>query len=368
MPEVPTKLTVEQQLLVSAVADELSDTTSIHEQAVLRMFAVASEHNLNASNLIQDLGVEMKSKTAFMIPFVVDDLRSGLSAEEALARTPGVVPKSAVIALDVAKSRGLEKPLSQALLKNANRMTSGIAGADNLKAIDQVTLLALKSLFVLYIILFLMMFIVPQFKDMFEEFGIELPLSMQSLIWFISNLVQIWFVHALLFIAIGVYCFWRRPKFFTSFFTRWIPNRWQQPVLTKRVQKDLSLAWVVQTNDNLPATAMRFINDNGVSSEELTRLSAKEKKWSNSGVVEAIAKKRILARKSAAVASTASSPESAAWMMRQVSKASNANRRERGLSFFRVFVWIINLGLMALAAWAAVAIFFSLLTVIRGVV
>ncbi|MDB2687483.1 hypothetical protein N9Y42_09760, partial [Mariniblastus sp.] len=63
MAQADSKLTVEQQLLVSTVADEITETTSIHQQAIVRMLAVASEHELNAANLLHDLSIEMKSWT-----------------------------------------------------------------------------------------------------------------------------------------------------------------------------------------------------------------------------------------------------------------------------------------------------------------
>ena len=51
MSENTNQLSVEQQLLVSAAADEILESTNIHQQTLVRMLAVASEHNLNAANL-----------------------------------------------------------------------------------------------------------------------------------------------------------------------------------------------------------------------------------------------------------------------------------------------------------------------------
>jgi len=318
--EIPTKLTVEQQLLVSAVAEELLETTSIHQQAILRMLAVASEHNLNSANLLQDLGVEMKSATAYQIPFVVDDLSSGLPAVESLSRSPGIVPESAVMALEIARSQSLQKPLNQALLSTTNRRISH-TGTEDLAAINRVSNLIFKFLFLSNIFSFLMLFIVPQFKAMFE----------------------------------------------TSYFTRWIPSRWGQPVLTKRVQKELSLAWVVQTSDALPKTAKQFITDNLVGTEELERLTAANKTDAGTGILKALVEKRVLPKQTSAIASMASSHESAAWILRKMSKLSHTNRRQLGFNGLRILTWIGNFITMVLAGWAAIAIFQSLLSIIQGV-
>ena len=366
MSEIPQKLTVEQQLLVTAVADELSETTSVHQQAVLRMLAVASEHNLNAANLLHDLSVEMKSATAHQIPFVVDDLSSGLSPLESFARTPGIVPESAVMGLETIKTQGLTKPLNQALLNTPNRRKSESASNDNFDAVNSLIWLAFKYLWLINILTFIMLFIIPQFKAMYEEFGIELPLSMQLLVEICNVLTQSWFVFPLIMMVIGAYFLIRHPHIFASFFSRWIPNRWKQPVLTKRAQKDLSLAWVVQTSDELPETAKRFVDNRGVNTEELQRIADGDKAESSTSVLKALTNKRVLSKRFSSIASTASSPESAAWILRKMGKQRQGNRSRRGFNGLRLFFWIGNLFLMVIAAWTAIAIFQSLILIIQG--
>ena len=366
MSEIPDKLTIEQQLLVSAVADELSETTSIHQQVVLRMLAVASEHNLNAANLLQDLGIELKSSTANQIPFVVDDLNSGLPVVESLARAPGVVPESAVMALETARSRGLQKPLNQALLNKVNGRKSENAGVEVLNALDRLTYMALIYLYEVGNFTFLMLYIVPQFKSMYEEFGLELPLSMQYLLEVCNYVMQRWYVPAFIFILVGAYLIWRHPRVFTSYFTRWIPNRWLQPALSKRARNDLSLAWVVQTSDGLPETAKQFVNGRGVDAEELERVAGVEKAESSEGVLEVLTQKRVLSKGASRVASMASSRESAAWILRKMGQKRQTNSWRRGLSGVRMLLWTANILALVMGGWAALAIFQSLLRIITG--
>ena len=366
MAELTQQLTVEQQLLVSAAADEISATSSIHQQAVVRMLAVASEHGLNAANILQDLSVEMKSATSNKLPFVVDDLNSGVPVTEALARTPNVIPDSAVMALDVARSRGLEKPLNRALLDTTNRRTSESSGTEDFQAINRVTMLGLKYFWILNVLAFLMLFIIPQFKMMFTEFGIELPASMRSLVVLSDFLAKFWFVFAFVCMVFAILFVWRNPRLVTNYFTRWIPNRWQQPMLSKRGERELSLAWVVQSSDGLSQNARQFVKDNGASIKEVGQASDSQQDKSGDEVLAVLAAKRLLSRRAAAITSEASSRESAAWILRKLSQQRHFNRRQRGLTGLRVFYWIANFCLMAMGAWTAVAIFQSLLSIIRG--
>ena len=366
MAKASVKLTVDQQLLVSSVANEITDTTSIHQQAIVRMLAVASEHKLNAANLIEDLSVEIKSNTARKIPFVVHDLKAGLSIQQAFARTPGIVPESTVLALEAADSRGLQNPLNHALLKTTNKCEAETVGAENLEAVDHVSKLLQKYIFVIAILSFMMLFLVPQFKSMYGEFGIELPISMQLLVTVSNIVVKLWFVFAFILMAVTVFFIWRHPRVFTNYFTRWIPSRWQQPVLTKRAQQDLSVAWVVQTSGDLPETAKQFIHRNGVDAEELNRISDAGKAGPGGGILQAFASKRVISKRASTAASAASSNESAAWILRKMSQQSQQNRRQRSLAGLRTVIWIGNFFLLFLAGWTAIAIFQSLIFIIRG--
>ena len=244
MLEKARKLNVEQQLLVTAAADEIFETANIHQQALVRMLAVASEHKLNAANLLEDLRVEMRSATARDIPRVVSELRSGVPIGSVFNQIPGVVPESVVMAMADVQSQGLQKPLNQALLNAPTIRRRELSHAEDTTIISKLGGLFWRFAFTLNILTFMMLFVIPQFKAMFEEFEIDMPASMQLLIEVSNKATQFWFVFALIFFAVGLYLLICKRHLLVSYFARWVPSRWQQPVLTKRARKDRSLAWV----------------------------------------------------------------------------------------------------------------------------
>ncbi|MDB2685791.1 hypothetical protein N9Y42_01095, partial [Mariniblastus sp.] len=234
------------------------------------------------------------------------------------------------------------------------------------EAINQISKLAQKYIFVILMLTFLMLFIIPQFKQMFDEFGVELPFAMSSLIHLSNFLIMYWFLFALAAIAImGLVTFFN-PWVLINYFMRWIPSRWQQPVLSKRAQQELSVAWVVQTSDDLPDAARQFITNNGIGDEELDQITAAAKTDSSSGVFEALASRNFFSKSVSWVASNAASRESAAWMLRKMSRQNQTNRRRYGMASLRTIIWIGDLFLMMIAGWAGIAIFQSLLLIIRG--
>ena len=366
MSEKFQKLNVEQQLLVTAAVDEILETASIHQQALIRMLAVASEHKLNAANLLEDLRVEMRSATARDVPRVVSELRSGVPIESVFNQIPGVVPESVVMAMADVQSQGLQKPLNQALLNAPTIRRREGNHVQDTTIVSKLGGLFLRSAFALHVLTFMMLFVIPQFKAMFEEFEIDMPASMQLLIEVSNKATQFWFVFALIFFAVGLYLLIWKRHLLVSYFTRWVPSRWQQPVLTKRTRKDRSLAWVVQAGDDSTDAAIRFASSNGIGVGLSKRVAAAEKIEAGAGVMESLVSERVVSQRASKVISQASSNEGAAWILRAKSRARELWLHYRDLTGVRLIIWLGDFLLMFLGGWLGVAIFQSLITIIQG--
>ena len=362
------KLNIEQQLLVNAAADEILESSTIHQQAVVRMLAVASEHRLNAAHLMEDLQVEMRSATARDVSELVYEIMSGVPLESALAHVPGIVPEPVILAFATAQSQGLQAPLNQALLNGPAIRRSERDHSQDVSIASKLMGLFWRYVFCFQILTFVMFFIIPQFKDMFLEFGVDLPFSMILLINVCNKVVQLWFVFPLILITILVLAIYTKPQFFISYFTRWIPNRWQQPVLTKNARKDRSLAWVVQSSDLASDVAVRFVSGNEIGVAKKRRLAAAEKLESGADVMETLTSERVVSRRVSRVAEAASSKESAGWILRKASEARELRSHGRSLTGINCFIWMGNFLLLFLGGWFAISIVQSLLSVIRGVV
>ena len=366
MPEISKKLSVAQQLLVTAAADEIFETTSVHQQALVRILAVASEHNLNAATLLEDLGDEMCSATARDIPRVVAELRSGVPIESALAQVPGVVPESVVMAMAVAQSQGLQKHLNQELLNAPTIRRSEIDHTTDASIDSKLTGLFWRCVFTISVLTLMMLFVIPQFKSMFEEFGVELPWAMQLMIVFLNFVTNYWFVFALIFFAVGLYLLIWKRHLLVNYFNRWIASHWQQPMLTKSARKDRSLAWVVQAGDNSTEAAIRFASSNGIGVGLSKRVAAAEKIEAGAGVVESLTNERVVSQRASKVVSKASSNEGAAWILRAKSRAREVRLNYRNLTGIRLFIWLSDFLLLFLGGWLGISIFQSLIAIIQG--
>ena len=366
MPEIPKKLNVKQQLLVTAAVDEILETTNVHQQALIRMLAIASEHNLNAANLLEDLRDEIRWETVHEIPKVVNELRAGVPIESALTQVPGTVPKSVVMAMATVQSQGLQKPLHQALLNAPTIRRKERGHAQDTTIASKLAGLFLRYVLILGILTFLMRVVIPQFKDMFEDFGVELPLSMQLLIEVSNVATHWWFLLPLIVFAAGLYLLLRKRYLLVRYLIRLVPSLWQQPAQTKQTRKDRSLAWVVQAGDDLKEAAIRFVSSNGIGVRESKRVAAAKKIEAGAGIMESLTSERVVSQKASMVVSKASSNESAGWILRNMSSARELRLFYRGMTGIRLFIWIGDFVLMFLVSWSAIAIFQSLIGIIRG--
>ena len=101
-------------------------------------------------------------------------LEQGLPLSAALAANPNLLPEHAVHAIRVGETTGtlrevLQDEASRLTLSLNNTPSPGIDPANALLWLNTV------GVILLCIVSFLMMFIIPKFKRIFEDFGTELP-------------------------------------------------------------------------------------------------------------------------------------------------------------------------------------------------
>lgn len=156
-------------------------------------------------------------------------LHSGESLSGALAGTPGLLPQSAVVAVNI----GEETNSPGIALRDASvRATKKLSGATDKSNFANLVLYLTIILSLQFIIIgFIMYWIVPKFKKIFLDFGVELP-SLTLSVMEASDLVSTYLVlflpvFSLPIIILGLfhlgnYYGWNNLKL--PFFTGWFPR------------------------------------------------------------------------------------------------------------------------------------------------
>ncbi len=123
---------------------------------------------------------------------VCDEIEGGATLSEAMAKSPRVFDRLYVNMIKAGEAGGSLETILQRLAEFKERTQS----LKN-KIIGAMIYPCLVIMFTCGILGFIMYFIIPQFKDMFDDFEIDLPPMTQLLIDISNRVVQLWFLFPL---------------------------------------------------------------------------------------------------------------------------------------------------------------------------
>lgn len=174
--------------------------TLSRQSALLGVMAVAVERQLPLIPFLESLGDDVGGSWRWRVRTLTHMMRSGTSLADALEAIPGIVPPDVVMSVRVGSESGyLAGALRDASIQLARKSEltqKGVGG----------TLFYLWALFgVLTLIFsFIMVWIIPKFKAIFENFAVELPPLTVHLIETSDWIANYWY----LFVGFLVIPFW----------------------------------------------------------------------------------------------------------------------------------------------------------------
>jgi type IV pilus assembly protein PilC len=131
---------------------------------------------------------------------VCDEIEGGASLSEAMSKSPKVFDRLYVNMIKAGEAGGSLELILRRLAEFRERTQS----LKN-KIVGAMLYPIMVVGFTICILTFIMLFIIPQFKDMFEEFGIELPAATQLLIAISNRVTQLWFLAPLIPISMVLF-------------------------------------------------------------------------------------------------------------------------------------------------------------------
>ena len=182
---------------------------------------------------------------------VCDEIESGSSLSEALAKSPKVFDRLYVNMIKAGEAGGSLEVILRRLAEFKERTQS----LKN-QVIGAMIYPIMVVLFTVGILTFIMIRIIPEFKEMFEEFGLELPAMTQLLISISDRCVKLWFMFPLIPISIILFvtlvCKFRAGRM------GWHLYLLKLPVIGKLVEKS-NLARTTRTLGALVASGVPII-------------------------------------------------------------------------------------------------------------
>ena len=182
---------------------------------------------------------------------VCDEIEGGASLSEAMGKSPKVFDRLYVNMIKAGEAGGsLELILNR--LADFKERTAALKS----KVIGALIYPIMVIIFTVGILTFIMIFIIPQFKDMFEEFEIKLPVMTELLIAISDRCVQLWFLYPL--IPIGIVLFVSLVCKFKAGRMGWHLYTLKVPVFGKLTEKS-NLARTTRTLGALIASGVPII-------------------------------------------------------------------------------------------------------------
>lgn len=131
---------------------------------------------------------------------VCDEIEGGSTLSEALGKSPKVFDRLYVNMIKAGEAGGSLEVILNRLAEFKERTQSL-----KTKVIGALIYPAMVVFFTCTILTFIMMFIIPEFSEMFEEFEIDLPAMTQLLVAISNRVVKLWFLFPLIPIAVFLF-------------------------------------------------------------------------------------------------------------------------------------------------------------------
>lgn len=254
-------------------------------------------------------------------------LNDGSSLSEACTAVRGIVPEKTQIAIRVAEPAGA---LKQVLADEAHDlMQQGRPDAGQPRAMGVFFQLLILCLVTQWVVSFVMIFIIPKFRDIFEGFGVELPAATQLLIdlsnWFL-NFWYVFFLAMITFVIYFVVCSLSgRWKYLTMgrrpFVPRW-PRFWTPEILK-------GLSGTVAADRPIPEAIHAFLAEMPPG-RAATKLSAvRSSAEGGTDFWMAFQKQGFIKRSEVAVLKAAQAAGNLDWAMIQLAQQIQRRRRHR---------------------------------------
>ncbi len=169
--------------LIRAIVPDgfVGNSTRSKQRSLLRLLALSHAQRINPALLIENLAAEHPDRYGKKLQLLQRWVTANSSMGAALAHTPGALSEEDVLAIQCGIETGtlgetLRSLVDQPDHRDDSQTTDIIGGSIGY-------LIAVSTMAVL-VSSFLMLFIIPTFEQIFEEFGMQLPDAMGALIHF----------------------------------------------------------------------------------------------------------------------------------------------------------------------------------------
>lgn len=328
--------------------------------ALIRLLAFAHRERLDVLPLVRHLAAEQRGAARRRLRRLERRLALDTPLIEALEQTPDLLSDEDLLALRFGNQSGTLMATFEFLLERNSAQNQ----AAWIRVIQAIAYGICLAVFTSLALAFLMVFIAPTFKRMFEDFGLRLPSALQALIVSVDNCVQYLPIVILLMVVGVVTILFAKPQ---QWFRRvWLSKIWA-PVANLRTAH-LQHLLAISSDAGRPlsaslSTLARYHFDNNI---RLKLLEARNNVEQGTTPWLSLAEVQLLSSGEANSLEHAESPEFRSWLLRQL-----ATWREEKVTQWAGYIGmllypaiVVTFGLLVL--WIVVAFMSVVITMISA--
>ena len=342
--------------------DDLFSICTPNQAGVLGLLAQANATGVKPAIFLERFANEVSGADRSRVQDLANECREGRSLIEVIESGTWFFPPPVILAMRLAHDSGTLDDLCTSI---ADRpiFEPKLRGPTQYSPVRQIIAVMQKGFFVLSVVTFVMLFVIPQFKQIFEEFGFELPWVTHLLIDVSNVLCQYWFV----FFGLGVIlAFWFARPLLKHIRRRFSPSRWLQTEHAPSVQVKLNLAWLcdsgIEFAEGLKKLAQFEPNRRMTSKIQnaSNRVDAGQAPW------KALRIAGVLADNESRALETACSAKTQSWLLRQMAVVQSGRKEAWSATRVRLFTAFANVALGLFVLLVCVGMLAPLIHIIRG--
>ncbi|MFT5299792.1 MAG: hypothetical protein ACI87E_003486 [Mariniblastus sp.] len=342
--------------LQNQTARELLECSSPHQRAILRVLAMSDATGIDPSNIV--LGI-LEEQSAFRYVFaqrVQAELEEGHTVQEAVEMIPDLLSDSSRLALRVAREGRVLSGLYAAILSQ-NLDFYGEPNNDSKEGTKALRLVG-RVFFVVAMLSFLMLKVMPEFMKMFEEFGLEFSDLSRAYFGFADGIVGLWFLFPVLLLCLS-------PLYFRSVFAylrSWNPLTWRQPLLSSSVLQRQDLAIITQSEQPILA-GVSDANESKSLSRYKIAADTGPGTAKSAGTWERLADSKLINSREAKSMAISNDRNTQAWLLRWSAQQKHILSNTRSSIFIKGLSAVVHT-CVALSVAATAIVMFQFLTTI----
>jgi len=336
--------------------EELSQGIPIQEQMIVSILATAWRPERNVWDsatlkvLLERFARDTNTATEHRLVGAMQSIDSGVAVVEALASS-GVIGTLASDALRIVIAKRQLDEFFRCWRSRA--LKAGVLVPFEQTLMSKLLRFVVTGLVVLNVLVFVMLFIIPEFQKMFEDFGIEMTATTQMLMFGSDVLVNFWFIPFFLMLVLGF--FFLVGSNFGGWWRRWSSRSWTAIDWHKSDRNRLVTVWKLR-----PAAVDVAIPALDESSS-LEAPPRKSDRWEQNGSLTG-----VLTKSESAALSQTDDQELKDWLLEKMI-SSRRNRRTRTRNVWATILLGAGHCFLGVAVLLlAISVFGSLLEIVYG--